>query len=118
MAKNYQNPFRINVGFIVAQTAGYSREFTFDENRVFIPPDFELFDLQGVVEVTRTSQGLLVEVRMTGALTAECARCLTDFRQELAIDFTELYAFSAKSLTDSNLLVPDNGQIDLAPLIR
>lgn len=118
MSKNSQNPFRLNVGFIVAQSVGYNREFVFDETRVFIPPDLELFDVQGVVEVTRTSQGLLVEARLEGALTAECARCLNDFRQELAIDFTELYAFTAKSLTESNLLVPENGQIDLAPLVR
>jgi uncharacterized protein len=32
--------------------------------------------------------------------------------------FTELYAFNKKSETDSGLLLPDDAQIDLQPLLR
>lgn len=33
-------------------------------------------------------------------------------------EFTELYAFTKKSVSASELLVPDDAQIDFAPLIR
>jgi len=55
---------------------------------------------------------------MHAMLLSECGRCLTDFLQPLEIDFTELYAFSQNSVTDSNLRLPENGQINLAPLVR
>jgi uncharacterized protein len=34
------------------------------------------------------------------------------------MEFTELYAFSRNSVTDSGLLFPEDGHIDLAPLVR
>ena len=48
----------------------------------------------------------------------ECVRCLQDFPLPLDIEFTELYAFSAESKTDSELILPESGQIDLRPLVR
>jgi len=36
----------------------------------------------------------------------------------LNASFTELFAYKTNALTDSGLLVPDNGDIDLAPLVR
>lgn len=109
---------RLNVGFIVHQNIGYSREFVFDTPYIRLPPDVNLADLRGVARVTRTPQGLLVQARMRGTLVSECVRCLTEFPQPLEIDFTELYAFSVRSVTDSNLILPEDGHIDLAPLAR
>jgi uncharacterized protein len=55
---------------------------------------------------------------MRAFLQAECVRCLRNFDQPLEIDFTELYAFSPRSVTDSNLILPEDGHIDLEPLVR
>ena len=110
--------FRLNVGFIIHDTIGYSRDFPFQAAAVHLPPDLELTGLDGNVRVTRTAQGLLVQVKMVARILAECVRCLEDFNQPLQIDFTELYAFTTNSLTESGLLVPESGKIDLAPLIR
>jgi uncharacterized protein len=45
-------------------------------------------------------------------------RCLTDFLYPLEVDFTELYAFSQRYVTDSGLLMPETGIIDLTPVLR
>jgi uncharacterized protein len=45
-------------------------------------------------------------------------RCLTIYEQPLQWNLTDLYAFDRRSISESNLLVPENGQIDLAPLLR
>jgi uncharacterized protein len=45
-------------------------------------------------------------------------RCLETFLQPLKWSFTDLYAFDKRSISESNLLVPENGQIDLEPLLR
>lgn len=118
MVADYQNPLRLNVGFIIHESIGYSRDFEFELPEFTLQDGLEIQDLTGVARVTRTPQGLLVQTRMNAEMPAECARCLTDFEQPLEIDFTELYAFTPDSLTDSGLLVPENGKIDLAPLVR
>ncbi|MBN1149446.1 MAG: DUF177 domain-containing protein [Anaerolineales bacterium] len=68
--------------------------------------------------VTRTAQGLLVKIVLRANVFSQCVRCLADFSQPLEADFTELYAFAANSITDSGLLLPENGIIDLGPIVR
>jgi uncharacterized protein len=109
---------RLNVGFIIHETVGYSRDFPFEIPSLRLSPDLDLFDLNGVVRVTRTSQGLLLQVKMQALTVVECARCLNQFSQALEIDFTDLYAFSSNSITESGLLLPDTGKIDLEPVLR
>ena len=108
----------LNVGFIVHQTVGYSRDFPFEVQSLRLPPDLDLYDLSGEARVTRTAQGLLVQVKMSAAVNAECVRCLTDFRQTLEVDYTDLYAFTRDQMSESGLLMPENGKIDLAPALR
>jgi uncharacterized protein len=109
---------RLNVGFIVHQSVGYSREFPFDVDKIRLPPDLDLRNLTGTARITRTPQGLVTQVKMQAAIAAECVRCLTPCPQPLAIDFTELYAFSKRFMTDSELILPEDGHIDLEPLVR
>jgi len=115
---NSHNLLRLNVGFLINQTVGASRDFTFDVPDIYLEPDLDLGNLNGTARVSRTAQGLLVQVKMHATLHTECVRCLTEFEQALAIDFTELYAFSRKSTTDSDLILPENAHINLAPLVR
>jgi uncharacterized protein len=112
------SPLRLNVGFVVAQSAGFSRDIKFDLPRINVPPDLHLNSLTGVVRVTRTPQGILLQGDFQALIDLECVRCLTDFQQMLKIDFTELYAFSQRYVTDSGLLMPETGIIDLTPVLR
>jgi uncharacterized protein len=115
---NSNNPFLLNVGFIVHQTIGYFRDFDFDFPEIHLKPDLDIKDLTGTVRVTRTPQGLLVQVRMHAKVMQECVRCLNDCWQPLKIDFTDLYAFTQKTVTDTGLILPEDGKIDLGPSIR
>ena len=115
---NLNTPLRLNVGFIVHQSIGYSRDFIFDIQKILLHPDLLLNNLAGTARITRTPQGLLVQVKMNATILAECVRCLTQFEQHLEVDFTELYAFSPRSVTDSGLIMPEDGMIDLTPLLR
>jgi uncharacterized protein len=109
---------RLNVGFVVAQFAGFSRDFPFDLQQINIPPDLHLSSLNGLVRATRTPQGILLQVDFQAQISLECVRCLTEFQQSLSVDFTELYAFSQRYVTDSGLLMPESGIIDLNPVLR
>jgi len=112
------SPLRLNVGFVVAQSAGFSRDFPFDIPLINVPPDLHLTNLVGGTRVTRTPQGILLQADFQALTELECVRCLTDFQQVLNINFTELYAFSQRYVTDSGLLMPETGIIDLNPVLR
>jgi uncharacterized protein len=109
---------RLNVGFIVAQSAGFSRDFAFEIPQLNIPPDLQVENLNGAIRATRTPQGILLQADLRAQTILECVRCLTDFEQPLRIEFTELYAFSQRYTTESGLLMPETGIIDLAPVLR
>jgi uncharacterized protein len=115
---NPRRPFRLNVGFLVHQTVGSSHEFQFELERIKVGPDLELRDLAGVVKVGRTTQGLLFIGSFTAETTVDCVRCLQPFYMSLGWTLTELYAFREKSVSESELIVPEDAQIDLQPLIR
>jgi uncharacterized protein len=115
---NPRDLLRLNVGFIIHENVGYVRDFPFEVPSVHLPPDLDLRNFTGVIRVTRAAQGLLVQVRLRAEIEAECVRCLTEFYQSLEVDFTELYAFNRNSVTESGLLVPENGKIDLEPFVR
>ena len=109
---------RLNVGFLIHQSVGSSRDFYFELPAIFIEPDLNLQDLNGIAKISRTPQGLLAQVKMNAAIEAECVRCLNNFKQQLKIEFTELFAFSLRTASESELILPDDGYLDLGPLIR
>jgi uncharacterized protein len=115
---NPRRPFRINVGFIVHEQVGYKHEFPFEFEQIQISDDLLLRNFEGVVTIGRTPQGLIVQGDFSAEATLECGRCLIEFDRELNWDFAELYAFNEKSVSESDLLLPEDQQIDLAPLIR
>ncbi len=109
---------RLNVGFIAHQPVGYSREFVFEYPQLQFAPDLALSDFTLTAEFSRNYQGLLAQLDVQATTELECVRCLTPIQQRLEASFTELYAFSARTVTDSGLILPENGQIDLGPLVR
>ena len=112
-----KKPFRINVGFIAHEEIGRSHDFPFELGKIKLGDDFEVRSLNGIVNIGRTPQGLVVQSDFSALTTLECVRCLTDFEHELNWSFTDLYAFDQRSETDSGLILPEDGQIDLAELM-
>lgn len=111
-------PLRVNVGFLINQPIGTSRDIHFDFSKLNLPPDLALIAVQGLERISRTPQGLLVQADFKANMVCECVRCLTEFEQPLHTIFSELFAFKARGMSESGLLVPEDGNIDLAPLLR
>jgi uncharacterized protein len=80
--------------------------------------DLSLTNFIGTARFDRTPQGLLLQGKFQAQTELECVRCLDIFPQKLKWSFTDLYAFDKRSISESNLLVPEDGQIDLEPLLR
>jgi uncharacterized protein len=113
---NY-SALRINVGFLLHQSIGYSRKFEFSEASVQVAEDLDVSDLNGVLTFTRTTQGLYADGIFTATAPLECVRCLTDFHETLSIRINELYEYPPQKETDPQLAIPQSGIIDLTSLI-
>jgi uncharacterized protein len=111
-------PLRFNVGFLLNQPVGYSRDIHFEYPEIILKPDLTLTDFSGTARVGRTPQGIIVQGQFVGKAPAECVRCLTNFDQPLHATFSELYAFDQRSITDSGLILPEDFNIDLEPVVR
>lgn len=114
----HRNPLRLNVGFIISNEVGFSNEFPFEYEKLKVAEDLTLRQFVGSAIVGRTPQGLLLTGQFEGRLDVQCVRCLNDFECTVHWDMTELYAFTEKSVSESDLLVPEDAHIDLAPLVR
>ena len=113
-----KKPFRINVGFIAHEEIGRSHDFPFEFEKIILGDDLELRSFDGIVNIGRTPQGLVLQADFSAETTVMCVRCLQDFEQELDWSFTELYAFDKRSETESGLILPEDGHIDLAEMLR
>ena len=115
---NPRRPFELNIGFLITSAVGTCRDFPFYFDKIKLGDDFPLIDFKGMATFSRTQQGLLIQGKFTAKTSLECVRCLVEYSQLLAWDFTDLYAFNNKYVSESNLLVPEDGRIDLEPLLR
>jgi Predicted metal-binding, possibly nucleic acid-binding protein len=111
-------PLKINVGFLQHEPIGSYRDIHFEFPELQLPPDFEVHNLAGGVHISRTPQGLLVEGEFEAVTQLECVRCLEPYDQKLKTNFSEIYAYKNTEFTESGLVVPDDGNIDLAPIVR
>lgn len=115
---NQRLPLLINVGFLQNLPIGSYRDIHFDYPTLEIPPDLNLADFSATVHISRTPQGLLFEGKINALIPLECVRCLDPYDQKLETEFDEVYAYKTRNFTESGLFVPDDGNIDLGPVMR
>jgi len=111
-------PLKINVGFFFNLPIGSYRDIHFEFPELNLPPDLDVTNFSGQVHVSRTPQGLLFEGKFKAVVATECVRCLEPFNQPLETEFNEVYAYKYHSFTESGLYVPEDGNIDLSPIVR
>lgn len=109
--------FRINVGFLVSADIGTARELDFEIDR-YRDEDLLLTQLTGTVRISRTQQGLFFEGDFNSDVELECSRCLENYQQHITFTFEELFLFKKEQVKDSDLVLPDNGQVELGPIVR
>jgi uncharacterized protein len=109
---------RLNVGFIIHETVGYSRKFDFNTPTLHLPPDLNLTNLAGEVTFSRTQEGLLAQAIFNARTEVECGRCLSPAVISLTTHFSELFVFPSHVREETDLTLPDTGIIDLSPMLR
>jgi uncharacterized protein len=115
---NLRRPLRLNVGLLIKSPIGTRRDFQFEYEKMRLGEDLTVGNFTGTAWFDRTQQGLLLQGEFGAAADLECVRCLETYSQPLEWSFSDLYAFDKRHITDSGLIVPEDAQIDLEPLLR
>ena len=113
-----QHPLRFNVGHIIHETPGYTKTISFEFPFYELGDDFTAKDFKGTVTFSRTQKGILLEASLSAVFATICSRCLDATLTQTLSDFTELYAFDHRTETESGLIVPESGYIDITNLVR
>ena len=114
---NNKQPLRLNVGYLYSKPIGTSREIPVDFDRLEID-DVLVEDLHSSVRVSRTREGLLLQVKGGAKILTNCVRCLDEFYIPVEVEFEELYQFPSRHREETDLILPADGFIDLEPLYR
>jgi len=114
---NSHNPLLLNVGHMYNKAIGSSHEVPFDIDR-FVIDDLAIRDLKSTIRLSRTREGLLLQVRAEAEALTACVRCLDEFYLPVETEFEELYQFPSRHREETDLILPNDGYLDMGPVYR
>ncbi|MFZ4814525.1 MAG: YceD family protein [Phototrophicaceae bacterium] len=110
---------KLNVGFLLDGQMQQAKDMEFDLPRVRVDDDLDLEYVRGKLRVSRTREGILLQGRLLVGVDGDCHRCLEPTTSNFEIRIEELFATSDKlSMEEAEFHVHEDGQLDLAPLLR
>ena len=111
---------RLNVGFLLKEGPGYSREFIFEHHEPLRVEDVVITQLDGALRLTRTRQGIVLQGTLSTQSSIECVRCLSEFNLPFTITISDLFVYPPPIPIDAQnpYYVDEGGFIDLSPIIR
>jgi uncharacterized protein len=117
-----QNPMtprglRFNFGYLLEAGSGTRSQIEIDYPRIELE-DILLEPLQGNFEVVRTSEGILLRGTFNSSLKTTCSRCLDEYTQPLTAEVSDIFYYPAYVAPPGGLVVHDDGNADLGPLVR
>ena len=115
---NNRHPLRLNVGFLLHESVGYSRTFDFELPSVQVSEDLDVSHMRGQLRLTRTAQGLYGQGRLQVSTPLECVRCLAPFDQDITARVDDLFVYPPGTAAEPLLAIPETAILDLGPLLR
>jgi uncharacterized protein len=122
---------QFNVAQLVRGAIGQRREYELDEDLSTLDGELRPVErLTGTIQLTRTSQGILVTGRCETAVELTCDRCLETFVQEITVDLEEefyptvdpgetpLDEVSDEDREDEALRIDEQHTLDLSEVMR
>lgn len=109
---------RYNFGFLLESAYGTSSQTELSYPSIRVASDLALAPLQGSFTATHISEGIYINGQLESMFPVECVRCLADMSIRLVIELDELFYFPPWSAPAGEYSVGEDGNLDLAPLIR
>lgn len=117
--RNQSKSLQLNVGFLLKEAIGYTWQWEIDLPVTILEENTFLEWLQGRLSFTRTSQGIWVDGTLTGASSADCARCLTTFALTLKFKLEELFYYPPSNISNpADYIITEDGLLDLVEPMR
>ena len=115
------DPLRLDVSYLVKGSPGTYKEFDFNFAQLTLPEDLLLVDIQGLITVSVTEDGVVAEGKINALTELSCSRCLDSYWQPVNLGFTEI--FSSHPIENGEIdlgeqPLPADGSINLTPIIR
>ncbi len=107
---------KVNIGFLLTESIGTSRDFTFEVPPLAVSDDLKLAYLRGTLRFGRTREGILVQGTLDTAVEGECRRCLEVLPLPLQLTIEELFSTNPDSSTEFK--IGEDAILDLTPLLR
>jgi uncharacterized metal-binding protein YceD (DUF177 family) len=114
---NRQNPLRLNVGYLYNKPIGSLREVPVEVENIEID-DLTARDLRSHIRISRTREGLLLQVTAEAEVLTTCSRCLETFYLPVSAEFEELYQFPSRHREETDLILPNDGYLDMSSIYR
>lgn len=96
---------------------GSIHEAQIDVDQIVIE-DLTLRLLKSIVRMSRTREGLLLQVKAEAEVLTNCVRCLKEIYLPVEAEFEELYQFPSRHREETDLILPNDGYLDLSPDYR
>ena len=96
---------------------GSSREVPIEIDQLEIE-DLAIRHLRSLIRISKTREGLLLQVNAEAEVLTDCVRCLNEFYLRVATEFEELYQFPSRHREETDLILPHDGNIDMRPIYR
>ena len=108
---------KINVGFIMAESIGFTRKMEFNiPSLLKVSDDLMVNHLYATLDLSHTGEGVLVRGNVETSIFDECSRCMDEVWIPIEFHIEELFARHATPELPYH--IDEAGNIDLAPLIR
>ena len=96
---------------------GSSREVPIETDQIEIE-DLAIRHLMSRIRISRTREGLLLQVSVKAEVLTDCGRCLTPFFLTVDAEFEDLYQFPSRHREETDQILPHDGNIDMRPIYR
>jgi len=121
MSLKKNDPLRLDVSYLVKGSPGTYKDFDFNFAQLTLPNDLLLVDIQGMITVSVTEDGVVAEGKINALTELSCSRCLDPYWQPVDLGFTEIFSSHPVDKAEIDLgeqPLPADGSIDLTPIIR
>lgn len=121
MSIKKNDPLRLDVSYLAKGSPGTHKEFEFNFPQLALPGDLLLVDIKGLIIVSVTEDGVVIEGKIKALTELSCSRCLDPYWQPVNLDFAEIFSSHPVDTAEKDLgeqPLPADGSIDLTPIIR
>lgn len=80
--------------------------------------DLTVRSLRSNVRMSRTREGILMQVRAETEVLTLCVRCLSEIFLPVEAEYEDLYQFPSRHREETDLILPNDGYLDLRLVYR